>query len=215
MRSARASRCSSRGRWTGCRSGSDRRGDRRAALARGIGAADGRQRGDGPDKPRRPRRSVTPTQAAQGQAATRLTCQSDRLLALSNRTGCARSGLKTVRPLHGWREFFGEVGRHRARRRCSLLGAQQVVQDIQTRDDRAAPSARRSIIEIGLNLFVYEVRARQVGRDAKRAADLKDWLAPRGPISRVGRAIRRVAQAQRQAARRLNLAPERLSAAAS
>ena len=81
---------------------------------------------------------------------------------------------KAFKPVHGWRGFAGEVG-------VIVLGvllalaAQQVVQDFQERADK---SAFRETIdhEIGLNLFVYEVRARQFACDTKRVADLNAWL---------------------------------------
>lgn len=79
------------------------------------------------------------------------------------------------KPLHGWRHFMGEVG-------VIVLGvllalaAQQIVQDIQARADERA--FRETIDhEIGLDLFLYDLRARQFGCDAKRVADLRTWLA--------------------------------------
>ena len=82
--------------------------------------------------------------------------------------------LKTLKPLHGWREFLGEVG-------VVLLGvllalgAQQAMQDIQTRADERA--FRQTIDhEIGLNLFVYDVRARQFQCIARKVDELRDWL---------------------------------------
>ena len=82
--------------------------------------------------------------------------------------------LKTVKPLRGWREFLGEVG-------VIVLGvllalaAQQVVGDIQTRAD---VRAFRDTInhEIALNLFQYDVRARQFKCTSKKIKELRDWL---------------------------------------
>src|SRR5690242_21553377 len=77
------------------------------------------------------------------------------------------------KPLHGWREFAGEVG-------IIVIGvlialsAEQVVQDLQTRADEKA--FRETIDhEIGLNLFMYDVRARQFACDEKRVKELKSW----------------------------------------
>jgi hypothetical protein len=79
------------------------------------------------------------------------------------------------KPLHGWREFVGEVGIIVVGVLIAL-GAEQVVQDVH---DRAEQRAFRETIdhEIGLNLYVYHVRARQFACDKKRADELFDWLA--------------------------------------
>jgi len=81
---------------------------------------------------------------------------------------------KTIKPLHGWRAFFGEVG-------VVLLGvllalgAQQIVQDVQMRSD--VREFRRTIDhEIALNLFTYEVRGRQIRCVSQRIAELRSWL---------------------------------------
>jgi len=78
------------------------------------------------------------------------------------------------KPLHGWREFVGEVG-------IIVVGvlialsAEQLVQEIQTRADERA--FRETIDhEIGLNLFVYDVRSRQFACDEKRIGEVKSWL---------------------------------------
>ncbi len=69
------------------------------------------------------------------------------------------------KPLHGWREFAGEVG-ILVVGVLIALGAEQVVQDIQARADERA--FRETIDhEIGLDLFMYDIRARQFGCDAK------------------------------------------------
>jgi hypothetical protein len=80
-----------------------------------------------------------------------------------------------LKPVHGWRAFAGEVG-------VVVLGvllaliAQQIAQNFQNKAD--ARALRETIDhEIGLNLFVYDVRARQFDCDAKRVAELKSWLA--------------------------------------
>ena len=79
------------------------------------------------------------------------------------------------KPLHGWRSFLGEVG-------VVLLGvllalgAQQLIVDIQTRADVRA--FRETIDhEVGLNLFVYDVRAKEFGCKARQVAELRTWLA--------------------------------------
>jgi hypothetical protein len=82
--------------------------------------------------------------------------------------------LKKFKPLHGWREFFGEVGVI-VLGVLIALGAQQVVQDIQTRADERAFRATIDH-EIGLDLFMYNLRARQFDCDAKHVAELKGWL---------------------------------------
>lgn len=82
--------------------------------------------------------------------------------------------LKTVKPLHGWRAFFGEVGVIVIGVLLALV-AQQVAQDIQNRGEERA--FRETIDhEIGLNLFMYDVRARQFGCDANHVAELQNWL---------------------------------------
>ena len=78
------------------------------------------------------------------------------------------------KPLHGWREFAGEVG-------VIVLGvlialsADQVVEDLNGRADERA--FRETIDhEIGLNLFTYQVRARQFACDKTKDTDLRQWL---------------------------------------
>jgi hypothetical protein len=78
------------------------------------------------------------------------------------------------KPLHGWRAFLGEVG-------IIVVGvlialsAEQVIHELQTRSDER--SFRDAIDhEIGLDLFVYDVRSRQFACDAKHAEELKGWL---------------------------------------
>ena len=78
------------------------------------------------------------------------------------------------KPLHGWREFTGEVGII-VIGVLIALGAESVVQDLQTRAD--ARAFRETVDhEIGMNLFMYDVRSRQFSCDEKRAAELKSWL---------------------------------------
>ena len=78
------------------------------------------------------------------------------------------------KPLHGWREFAGEVGII-VIGVLIALGAQSVVQDLQAAAD--AHAFRETVDhEIGMNLFIYDVRSRQFSCDEKRAAELKSWL---------------------------------------
>ena len=78
------------------------------------------------------------------------------------------------KPLHSWREFAGEVGVI-VIGVLIALGAEQVVNNIHARADQRA--FRETIDhEIGLNLFVYDVRARQFACDAKHIDELKRWL---------------------------------------
>jgi hypothetical protein len=81
---------------------------------------------------------------------------------------------KGFRPLHGWRVFAGEVG-------VIVLGvllalaAQQLAERIQV--NRDARALRQTIDhEIGLNLFAYDVRARQFKCTARHIAELTAWL---------------------------------------
>jgi len=81
---------------------------------------------------------------------------------------------KTLKPLHGWRVFFGEVGVV-VLGVLLALGAQQIAQEIQARSDERA--FRQTIDhEIGLNLFVYDFRARQFNCATTKIAELQDWL---------------------------------------
>ncbi|MCL6682720.1 hypothetical protein [Sphingomonas alba] len=77
-------------------------------------------------------------------------------------------------PLHGWRAFIGEVGVI-VLGVLLALGAQQLVQDVQMRS--AVREFRRTINhEIGLNLFVYQVRTRGSDCNEKRLKELTDWV---------------------------------------
>jgi hypothetical protein len=78
------------------------------------------------------------------------------------------------KPLRGWRQFVGEVGII-VIGVLIALGAEQVVQDLNVRADERAFRATVDH-EIGLNLFAYNVRARQFACDKARDADLKKWL---------------------------------------
>jgi len=81
---------------------------------------------------------------------------------------------KTLKPLHGWRAFAGEVGVV-VLGVLLALGAQQMVEDIHTRSE--VREFRQTIDhEIALNLFTYEVRNRQVRCVAQRIAELRSWL---------------------------------------
>jgi hypothetical protein len=78
------------------------------------------------------------------------------------------------KPMDGWREFAGEVGII-VIGVLIALGAESVVQDLQTRAD--ARAFRETVDhEIGMNLFIYDVRSRQFSCDEKRAAELQSWL---------------------------------------
>jgi hypothetical protein len=83
--------------------------------------------------------------------------------------------IKTLKPLRGWREFAGEVGVV-VLGVLLALGAQQLAQIIQDRSDERAFQETINH-EIGLNLFMYKVRARQFGCDSNRIGELKSWLA--------------------------------------
>ena len=77
-------------------------------------------------------------------------------------------------PLHGWRVFAGEVGVI-VLGVLLALGAQQVAEDLQMRSE--VREFRRTIDhEIGLNLFVYDVRNRGRACNVKRIRELLDWV---------------------------------------
>src|SRR6476619_1297371 len=94
------------------------------------------------------------------------------------KTGSAWGGfqmhLRLPKPLHGWRQFAGEVGIIVVGVLIAL-GAEQVVQDLHSHADERAFEETIDH-EIGLNLFIYDVRSRQFSCDAKRVEELKDWL---------------------------------------
>jgi hypothetical protein len=78
------------------------------------------------------------------------------------------------KPVQGWREFLTEIG-------IIVIGvlvalsAEQVVENI--RMGQEVRSFRETINhEIGLNLFVYDVRARQFPCEGRRIAALQTWL---------------------------------------
>ena len=82
--------------------------------------------------------------------------------------------MKLPTPLKGWRVFAGEVGVI-VLGVLLALGAQELAEDIQMRAD--VREFRRTIDhEIGLNLFVYEVRSRGSACNEKRIRDLIDWV---------------------------------------
>jgi hypothetical protein len=94
--------------------------------------------------------------------------------------------MKFPTPLKGWRAFAGEVGVI-VLGVLLALGAQQLVADLQMRAD--VREFRRTIDhEIGLNLFVYQVRTHGSACNAKRMKELFDWLkvAPEGqPLPKI------------------------------
>ena len=77
-------------------------------------------------------------------------------------------------PLHGWREFAGEVGIIVVGVLIAL-GAEQAVQGVQARSDERA-FEQTIDHEIGLNLFIYDLRSREFACDEKHAGELKSWL---------------------------------------
>ena len=80
-----------------------------------------------------------------------------------------------LRPLHGWRAFAGDVGVI-VLGVLLALGAQQAVEGVEMRRDMKA--FRQTIDrEIGLNLFVYDLRARQSVCVKKHLDELRSWLA--------------------------------------
>lgn len=82
--------------------------------------------------------------------------------------------LHLPRPLKGWRVFAGEVGVI-VLGVLLALGAQQVAEDLQMRSE--VREFRRTIDhEIGLNLFVYEVRNRGSACNVKRIQALLGWV---------------------------------------
>ncbi|WP_162888096.1 hypothetical protein [Sphingomonas mesophila] len=82
--------------------------------------------------------------------------------------------MKIPSPRDGWRVFAGEVGVI-VLGVLLALGAQQVVQTIQTRDD---VRVFRATIdgEIAKNLWIYEYRDRQTACTDRRVARLTEWL---------------------------------------
>lgn len=88
--------------------------------------------------------------------------------------------MRVPQPLNGWRVFAGEVGVI-VLGVLLALGAQQLVQEIQMRRD--VHEFRRTIDhEIGLNLWVYDIRSRGSACNKKRMSDLFAWVktAPDG-----------------------------------
>ena len=82
--------------------------------------------------------------------------------------------MKVPTPLHGWRVFAGEVGVI-VLGVLLALGAQQVVEDLQTQSE--VREFRRTIDhEIGLNLYVYDVRSRGSACNERRIRELLKWL---------------------------------------
>lgn len=99
--------------------------------------------------------------------------------------------MKLPTPMHGWRAFAGEVGVI-VLGVLLALGAQQVVADIEMRGE--VRRFRETIDhEIGLNLFVYEVRTRGTACNEKHMKELFDWvkrdehvlpkISPGGPVA--------------------------------
>ena len=87
------------------------------------------------------------------------------------------------KPLHGWREFAGEVGVI-VLGVLMALGAQKVLQDIQLSGDI---TAFRGTIdqEIAANLYAYDLRVRQADCVDKHLDQVEAWLAR----SRSGRTV--------------------------
>src|SRR3954447_4738741 len=82
--------------------------------------------------------------------------------------------LSSVKPLHGWRSFFGEVGVI-VLGVLLALGAQQVMQDIQIRSD--VREFRKTIDrEMGMDVYAFDLRASQFDCDQKKLAELTKWL---------------------------------------
>jgi hypothetical protein len=78
------------------------------------------------------------------------------------------------KPLHGWREFAGEVGVV-VLGILLALGAQQLVQDFQIRSE--VREFRKTIDrEVGMNIYTFNLRASQFGCDRQRLAELTKWL---------------------------------------
>ena len=81
---------------------------------------------------------------------------------------------KTLKPLHGWRAFFGEVGVV-VLGVLLALGAQQLVQEIQIQSD--VREFRKTIDrEIGMNVYALDLRASQFNCDRQKLAELAKWL---------------------------------------
>lgn len=82
--------------------------------------------------------------------------------------------MKIPTPLNGWRAFAGEVGVI-VLGVLLALGAQQVVEDINVRSD--VRELRRTIDhEIGLNLYVYQVRSLGSACNETRIKELIAWV---------------------------------------
>jgi hypothetical protein len=82
--------------------------------------------------------------------------------------------LSTLKPLHGWRAFFGEVGVV-VLGVLLALGAQQFAQEMQVRAD--VREFRRTIDrEVGMNVYALDLRASQFGCDRQKVAELNRWL---------------------------------------
>ena len=87
--------------------------------------------------------------------------------------------MKFPTPLKGWRVFAGEVGVI-VLGVLLALGAQQLAENLQMRGD--VREFRRTIDhEIGLNLFIYDVRSRGSGCNRKRIKQLTDWVKAARP----------------------------------
>lgn len=160
MRSARDSRCSNRDLWTAFPSASGPTGAAlRGGLRMGIAVAD--------DRPR-----VAATVEAGSPAAEAEAVRSGNVKTGSEFGGMMK--LDRFRPLHGWRAFIGEVGVI-VLGVLIALGAQQAVERWQ---DASDVRAFRTTIdhEIGLNLFIYQIRMQGSACEQKRIADLLEWV---------------------------------------
>jgi hypothetical protein len=86
--------------------------------------------------------------------------------------------MKIPTPLNGWRAFAGEVGVI-VLGVLLALGAQQLAEAVQMRAN--VREFRRTIDhEIGLNLYVYEIRSRGSACNEKRIRTLIDWAEKAG-----------------------------------
>ncbi|QNP46315.1 hypothetical protein H9L14_03685 [Sphingomonas sediminicola] len=82
--------------------------------------------------------------------------------------------IRLPRPLKGWRVFAGEVGVI-VLGVLLALGAQQLAENLQMRAE--VREFRRTIDhEIGLNLFVYDVRSRGSACNMRRIKELLNWV---------------------------------------
>ena len=92
--------------------------------------------------------------------------------------------VRSIKPLNGWRVFAGEVGVI-VLGVLLALGAQKVIQDVQTRSE--VRTFRETIdSEIAFNLWVYSYRDAQTDCVAQRTGEILAWLDRAGEGERVG-----------------------------